>query len=253
MAVHHPRAGVLHFDPPRTPPGRRLGHALHRVPIQHRRVPLRRHVPGLEPGLVRRRVVRPVPTAEIPVVAAVGVEGVDVPAARVAVVVEPDDVEHLAELGREGERRRVPAVVGQGGVVIGDSGCAVFVDVDQVGRGDARGLPDVAVLFPLQRAVEQGLHGDGHGARDGGEGREGVRSGVEGRQGRFYPVVDLLGEGERLGCGERYCCGCWGGAGHVVRENGIAGHICGLVAILVLDPIRAFLVCLELGEGLGLK
>lgn len=186
--------------------------------MQHRRIPPRRHIPAFKSPFILRRIIRPIPASQIPIMTSMRMHGMKVPASCWSRVRQPHYVQCFADESREGVVVVVwvPAVVGErSGVVRCLSGSVdlhkIRHTVVSLGRFS---LVDQIVLGPLEDAVEGAVvetvaddlaHGYVDRAGDVCEGWElGGGGGGEGGEGVFGPG----------------CYVCWKGYG---RFGGKAG------------------------------
>ncbi|KAH6607357.1 hypothetical protein Trco_003670 [Trichoderma cornu-damae] len=272
VAVDHPHAGVVHADAPRAPPPRLAGLHVGRVAEEHRGVALD-GVRAVEEALGRVGVVDARPAADVAEVAAVGVPGMGLEAAagRAVEGVGADllqhDLDDLAEAGGIGLGGRVEAVVGDGGVVVGQARGRVLVERHEVrlGRADlareAVGAavvgPRHVVVGPQHVAVDQLLGVDEDAAAD-----LGGRGAVVGEQ-RLQAVVEEAVDGGpqvdgpaggRGGGGDAepgVAEAAQAAAGVAVAQDGVAGHDGRAVARLQLQVEVELAQALELGARLG--
>ena len=194
------------------------------VPEQHRRVP-EHGVRALQACLGGRGGEGPRSAADVVVVQAVGVPGVDVQPATGFVIdgvgaeVLEDDLEDFADLGGEGVGFWILAAVCEGGALGGEVGCLVFVERYEVGFrwgcvGDwVQGVvrPGYVGVLPDYVFVEDLLDVEGYAAGYLGGGGEVVW--VEGLEDVVEETVD--------GWGERDGLLCWVRGGRIVP-----GRIC---------------------------
>lgn len=125
MTMHQPSTHIIlgDFNTPASPSCSCFGNTTRRVPVEERSIAFRGDESVREVFfLVGCGVVSAVSGADVPVVGAMGVEGVEVPAACWAGVGEPDYVKGFADVGGEGVVVvvGVPAFVVDCGGVVGD-------------------------------------------------------------------------------------------------------------------------------------
>ena len=106
MAMNHPNPRLRNPQSPGPPPLHRAITRRQPIPIQHRRIPRRRLFP-CPFCLISSRIVRPIPTSQIPIMPPMRMPRMGIQSPRISARIKQHDIHHFPNLGGEGSGNRI--------------------------------------------------------------------------------------------------------------------------------------------------